>query len=87
MTCATILRRRNMVSSFTGRNGAIMAIRTSKAGRERDCPEGPEAGMINCREGKAAAGSVTHTTTIAGKSRISMNDRQGLGASGRTGNG
>jgi hypothetical protein len=64
-----------------------MALRTSEAYRECDCPESPEARMINCREGKAAAGGVTHTTFITDINRISMNDCQGLGASGRAGNG
>ena len=87
MTRAAIFRRRNMVSCLTRCDGTVMAIRTSEACRERDCSERPEAGMIDCREGEAAAGGVTHTAFIAGADRIGMNDRQGLGAGGRAGNG
>jgi hypothetical protein len=43
--------------------------------------------MIDYREGKAPAGSVTHTTFIAGSNRIGMYDCQGLGGSGSAGNG
>ena len=87
MTCAAILCRHDMVGSFTCGNSAVMAFGTSEACRERNRAESPETGMIDCREGKAAAGSVTRTTFIAGTNRISMNDRQGLGAGGRAGNG
>lgn len=87
VTRTTILCRHDMVSRLTCRNSAVMALRTSEACRECDSPERPEARMINCREGKATAGSVTHTTFITGINRISMNDCQGLGASGCAGNG
>ena len=87
MTRTTILCRHDMASQFTCRNSTVMALRTSEACRECDCPERPEARMINCREGEATAGSVAHTTIITGINRISMNYCQGLGASGRAGNG
>ena len=87
MTRATILYRHDMASRLTSCNSTVMALRTSEAYRECDCPERPEARMINCRKGKTTAGSVTNPTVITGINRISMNDCQGLGTSGRAGNG
>ena len=76
-----------MFNRFTGRDSTVMAFRTSEAWRECDSAERAEAGMINCRKGKATAGGMAHIAFITGTNRTSMNNCQGLGAGGCAGNG